>query len=253
MAELLPTSLFAFFLVFARVGTALMVMPGFGEVYVFPRARLTIALALSLVVTPLVLSRMPPAPASAWMLFVLIAGEILIGAFIGFIGRMILAALGMAGMVIAYQSSLANAFVYDPVAAQQGALAGAFLTITGVLLIFVTDAHHLMLSGLVESYSVFRPGTLPPVGDLSEAMARLMGESFLLAMQIAAPFLVVGLLFTLGVGLLNRLMPQVQMFFVAMPMQILLGGVILMLTISAIMLWFLDRFDAAYRGVLFSG
>jgi len=249
--DLVPTDLFAFVLVFARIGTALMILPTIGEVFVPPRLRLSIALAVSLLTTPLVATLLPPMPSNPYRLLLIMGGEMGIGAFIGFAGRVMMASLSMAGMVVAYQSALANAFVRSPVAAEQGALAGAFLTIIGLLLIFVTNLHLVMLSGVVESYRLLPPGDLTPVGDIAQTLARLMSRSFVLAMQISAPFLVVGLLFTLGIGLLNRLMPQVQMFFVVMPLQILLGTLVLMLTVSAIMLWFLSGFQDALRPLLF--
>lgn len=250
LGDLVPANLFAFLLVFARIGTAIMLMPAFGEIYVMQRTRLGIALGVSLIATPIVAHLLPQLPTAAMALFIVLAGEMAIGAFVGFIGRIMVSALSVAGMIIAYQSSLANAFVMNPVAQEQGALTGAFLTVTGVLLIFVTDMHHLMLGGIVDSYKAFVPGVLPPVGDLADAVARLVSQSFLLAMQIGAPFLLAGLLFTMGVGLLNRLMPQVQMFFVVMPLQIALGIFVLMISISAIMLWFIDRFEGVYKGIL---
>lgn len=251
--QLLPADIFAFMVVFARIGTAMMIIPAFGEVYVFPRARLGIALGISLILTPLVAPLLPGLPDSPLALLLVLGGEMGIGAFVGFVGRIMVAALAVAGMVIAYQSSLANAFVFNPVAAEQGALASAFLTVTGLALIFVTDLHHMLLAGVFHSYELFTPGALPPLGDVSEAVARLVAASFLLAMQIAAPFVVVGLLFSVGVGLLNRLLPQVQMFFIAMPLQVALGAFVLMVTLSAIMLWYLDRFEDAVRSVLLPG
>lgn len=248
---LLPTDFFAFVLVFARIGTALMILPTIGEVFVPPRLRLSIALAVSLLTTPLVATLLPPMPSNPYRLLLIMGGEMGVGAFIGFAGRVMMASLSMAGMVVAYQSALANAFVRNPVAAEQGALAGAFLTIVGLLLIFVTNLHLVMLTGIVESYRLLPPGNFMLVGDIAETLARLLSRSFVLAMQISAPFLVVGLLFTLGIGLLNRLMPQVQMFFVVMPLQILLGTLVLMLTVSAIMLWFLSGFQDALRPLLF--
>ena len=241
--QVLPGDLFAFLLVFARVGAVLMVLPGFGESWVTPRLRLILGLALTLLLTPVLRPLLPGLPDSPLRLFILLGMEVGFGFFIGITSRILIAALQVAGMVAAYHSSLANAFVFDPAAAQQGALAGAFLTLTGLLLIFVSDLHHVMLAGIAESYRIFAPGGALPVGDMSDAMARLVSRSFLLAIQIASPFMVVGLLFTLGVGLLNRLMPQVQMFFVAMPMQILLGILVLALTLSAVMMWFLDAFE----------
>jgi len=250
--QLVPGNLYAFFLVFARVGAVIMLLPGFGEAYVSQRIRLMFALLLSLVMLPIVSQHLPALPASPLELAVHFGTEILIGVFIGISVRFLVAALQMAGGVIAYQMSLANALVYDPASAQQAALPSAFLTTTGVLLIFATNLHHLMLAGIVESYQLFAVGKALPVGDMSETAARLLGRSFVLALQIAAPFVVVGLLFNLGVGLVNRLMPQVQIFFVAMPLQIAIGFVVLMLTISAGLMWFLGAFESEVR-TLFTG
>jgi len=250
--QLIPGNLYAFFLVFARVGSVIMLLPGFGEAYVSARIRLMFALVLSIVLLPIVAKHLPAMPASPFQLVIHFGIEILIGFFIGGAVRILVSALQMAGTVVAYQTSLANALVYDPASAQQSALSSTFLATTGVMLIFTTNLHHLMLGGIVESYQLFAVGKSLPVSDMSETAARLLGRAFVLAMQIAAPFVVVGLLFTLGVGLVNRLMPQVQVFFVAMPMQIAIGIFVLMLTLSAAMMWFLGAFETELR-TLFTG
>lgn len=253
LEQFVPETLFAYFLVFARVGSVIMVLPGFGESYVSPRIRLMLALTISFIATPALMQSLPGLPVSPLALLLLIATEIGIGFFIGISARILISALQVAGMIAAYHMSLANAFVFDPAAAQQGALAGAFLTLTALLLIFVTNLHHVMLIGIFGSYDIFAPGQLPPMGDVSDAIARLVSRSFLLALQIASPFIIVGLIFTLGVGLLNRLMPQVQMFFIAMPLQILLGMLVLMLTLSAVMMWFLDAFQEGVTAFMLGG
>jgi len=240
--QALSLNLFAFFMVFARVGAVVMVLPGFGDTYVSPRFRILIALSIAFVLTPVVGGTIPPIPAAPIGLVVLMVAEIFIGLFIGAASRIILSALQVAGTVIGYQISLANAFVFDPASAQQGALAGAILTVMALTLIFVTDLHHIMLMGVAGSYELFAPGAMPPVNEMAEFVARTVSRSFVLAMQISAPFIVAGLVLVVGVGLLNRLMPQVQMFFVAMPLQILAGIAVLMLTLSAMMLWFLDAY-----------
>lgn len=250
--QIIPGNIYAFFLVFARLGSVIMLLPGFGEAYVSPRVRLLFALALSAVVLPLVANVLPKMPGSPILLVIQLVTEIFIGVFIGISVRFLVSALQMAGTVLAYQSSLANAFVFDPASAQQSALSSAFLTTTGVLLIFVTNLHHLMLAGIVDSYQVFTIGASLPVSDMSETAARLLGRSFLLAMQIAAPFVVIGLLFSLGVGLVNRLIPQVQVFFIVMPMQIAGGFLVLSLTVTGAMMWFLGAFENEVRS-LFTG
>ena len=253
LENLLPGTLFAVRLIFARIGSAIMIMPGFGETYVAPRARLLLAIAISIVVTPVVSAGLPEAPASPIALFLLLGSEIGIGLFIGMAARVIVSALYVAGVVVAFQSSLSNAFVFDPNQAAQGSLSGTFLSIVGLLLIFVTGLHHLMLQAVVDSYALFQPGVVPPIGDFSDVMARLVAQSFVLALQISAPFVVIGMVFYLGLGLLARLMPQVQIFFVALPLQITLGFLILAVTLSASMLWFLESFENTFTHFLIPG
>jgi flagellar biosynthesis protein FliR len=250
LAELLPTNLFAFFLVFARVGTALMLLPGFGEAYVAPRIRLLLGLAIAAVLTPVLADKLPALPGTPLGLLVLLGGEILVGFFIGALARIMLAALSTAGSIIAYQTSLANALVFDIAASQQGALLASFMSALGVLLIFVSNLHLVALRALVDSYALLPAGALPIMGDMTELIARAVSKSFLLAVQLSAPLLVLGLVFQLGIGLLSRLMPQVQVFFVAQPLQIGLGLLVLALTISVGMILFLDRFGAAVRPLL---
>lgn len=250
LETLLTTQLFAWILVFARVGTAMSLLPGFGDSYVPVRVRLLFALAVSAVVTPVLGDRLPPLPATVGELFLLIGGEILVGAFLGTITKMLMSALDVAGMVISSQISLANAFVLNPMMAAQGSLVSAFLGIMGLTLIFVTDLHHLLLLAVVDSYSLFMPGAPLPFGDFGDMMAELLSRSFSIGMRIAAPFLVAGLLFYLALGLLNRLMPQIQVFFIAMPAQIGLGLLLLVLTLSAGMLFWLRGFEQTVYGFL---
>lgn len=243
LEDILKADLFAFLLVFTRIGAAMMLLPGFGESYMPPRLRLMIALGLALVIVPIVSSGLPPLPESPLALFLTILGEVVIGLFLGALARILFAALQTAGMVIAYQSGMANAFITDPTAASQGALFGAFLGVVGVVAIFESGLHYLMLSALVDSYALFAPGAMPPLGDFSEAIARVFADSFALAMQIAAPFVAVALVFYLGLGLLGRLMPQIQVFFIALPLQIMIGLAVLSLTVVAGMHWFLGTFE----------
>ena len=241
--ELLPQEFFAIFLVFVRIGSAVMLLPGLGDPYVSPRIRLLFALLLAFLVTPTVRQFLPPLPESVIVLVLLLLGETVIGIFLGGLTRLIMAAMTTAGMIIASMSSLANALVEDPSAAQQGSIAGSFLSMVALLLIFVLDLHHVLLRGLVGSYELFLPGAALPVGDFSEVVTRTVSASFLLSFQISAPFVVVGLIFYLGIGLLSRLMPQVQTFFVALPLQVVMGLVGLLFVLPVAAQWFIMRFQ----------
>jgi flagellar biosynthesis protein FliR len=238
--EFLTSSLFQFLLIFARIGAAISLIPGFGEVYVAVRARLAFALLLTFVLLPMLKDMVPVLPPQPATLGLLILGEITIGIFFGLICRLIMMAALSAGMIIALQIGIANALSNDPTTAQQGAVTGNFLVATAVVLIFATDLDHVTLRALVGTYGVFHPGELPQFEDMANMIARVAADSFLLALQMSAPFLVYGVVLVVGMGLIARLMPTLQVFFVVMPLQLLAGFGLMAVTISATMIWFLE-------------
>jgi len=250
LQEVLPASVFALLLVFVRTGAAVMQFPGIGDAYVSSRIRLLFALLLSLAVTPVLSERLPGQPASVTMLFVLLIGELFVGIFLGALARIMMTALLVAGTAISQMTQMANALVNSALSQQQASIIGNFLSITAMLLIFALDLHHLLLRTVVESYAVFPPGELPPVGDFSRLVTETVAQSFTLGIQLAAPFLTAGMISYLLMGLLGRLMPQVQIFFVAMPLQIGLGHVLLVITLPALMMWFLGAFEKTFTPFL---
>ncbi len=243
--QLLSAQIFGLFLVFARVGAAFIMLPGFGEAYVTPRIRLLMAFAVTFAMAPALAPHLPALPAEPMQLVLLLGEEIAIGIFLGLTARLMLASLQTAGMIIGLQTSLANAFAFDPAFQQQGAVTSSWLAAIGLVLIFVTDLHHLMLRAIADSYVAFPPGLVPSMGDIAETGTRIVSASFRIGVQMSAPFLAFGFIFFLAVGLLSRLMPQVQIFFIAMPAQIMLGLVILAATVTVSMTLFLDNFEAS--------
>lgn len=244
LQNFLTTGVFAFMLVFVRIGTAMIIMPGVGDSFVPSQIRLYIALGVALVLTPVIQPFIPsPLPGFA-ALFALIVMEFVIGLFIGTIARVLMVALDTAGMLISMASGLSNAQVFNPSLAGQGSIVGAFLSVTGVVLLFVTDMHHLLIYGLVESYTMFPVGGVPDTGSMAELMARGLSASFLTGFQVAIPFIIISLLIYIGMGVLTRLMPQIQVFILALPLQIMLALLTLALTVSAGLMFWLSRFEA---------
>src|SRR5579885_1103196 len=243
LAEFLPANLFAFFLVFSRIGATMMLLPGFGELYVPQRYRLLLALLMAALLAPVVAPRLPPLPASAADLALLVGGEVAIGIFIGTVARILVAALETAGMVVSLQLGLSAAAMFNPLAdQQQSPLPSAFYGMLGVVLIFLTDLDHLLLRAMLESYGLFVPGALPPVGDLANMISRLAAGSFRLGVEMATPFIVLGLVFFLALGIISRMVPQIQVLFIAQPLQIMGGLVIFALVVMTGMRWFLEGF-----------
>jgi len=238
----LPALAAAFLLVFARIGTMVMLMPGLGEVNVPARVRLGMALALTFILLPLHrnayhvnLENLAPLP-------VLLVHEILVGLVLGATARVTISALSVAGSVIAQQLGLGFVTAVDPTQGQQGIVVGNFLTILGVTLLFATDMHHLVIAALTDSYTIFKPGELISSGDVAALATKTFATAFKIGIQLAAPFLVFGLVFNLGLGVLARLMPQMQVYFVGAPLSILLGFLILVAVIATMMGTFLDYF-----------
>lgn len=246
----LTGSIFQYLLVFARVGAAVSLLPGIGETYVAVRVRLSFALLLSLVLLPLLKDLIPELPPQPAAMGILVLGEVTIGLFFGTICRLILMATLSAGMVIALQMGIANALSSDPTTAQQGAVTGNFLVATAVVLIFATGLDHTTLRALAGTYAVFHPGELPQFEDMANMIARVVGDSFLLALQMSAPFLVYGIVMVVGMGLIARLMPTLQVFFVVMPLQLMVGFGLMAVTVSAAMIWFLEVYRDHLSGFL---
>jgi flagellar biosynthesis protein FliR len=238
----LPALAAAFLLVFARIGTMIMLMPGLGEVNIPARIRLGIALALTLILLPLHraayqvnLENLAPLP-------VLLVHEILIGLILGAIARVPISALTVAGSVIAQQLGLGFVTAVDPTQGQQGIVVGNFLTILGITFLFATDLHHLVIAALTDSYKIFKPGELIPSGDVASLATKAFALSFKIGVQLSAPFLVFGLVFNIGLGVLARLMPQMQVYFVGAPLSIMLGFLILLAVIATMMGTFAEYF-----------
>lgn len=242
---LAPQMALVFILIFARIGAILMLMPALGEQAIPSRLRLAFALALTFTLYPLLSARYGNVPDSLGRLLVLFGTELVIGLAIGFAMRLVLAALQVAGSAISMQLSLSFAESVDPTQGQHSMLLSNFLTVTAITLVFATDLDHIAIAGLVDSYQLFEPGRIPPVGDFSMMAVTTVAESFRIGVQIAAPFIVFGLIFQLGLGVLSRLMPQIQIFFIAMPASIALGFLLLFLLLGTIMSWYLGYFETA--------
>ncbi len=231
--------LFAFLLIFSRVGSAVMLMPGIGDSFVPTNIRLMFVVAISFVMTP-VLSNVLPSPPSDFLFFVvLVLSEVMVGLFIGTVMRVLISSLDTAGMVISLQSGFSNALVFNAVAGSQGSLIGAMFSILGVVLLMVTNMHHFLLKSIFESYSIFAAdGLFLEAESMAEVIVRSVNIAFNVGVQMAAPFIVVGLLLYSGFGILGRLMPQLQVFFLALPAQIFLSLITLSMVFSAgILMW----------------
>ena len=243
----LPTEVWVAGLVFARVGAILMLLPGIGDAVVPPRIRLALALLLAFVLFPIAAPQVAGVPLAASGLVGALIRELLIGLMIGGLLRLFLASLAVAGETVALNTTLAFAQTANPLQAMPGTTVAAFLTLMGITLIFVTDLHHLFIGAVARSYTLFPPDRAVSVQDAGVMAAQTVNNAFVLGVQLAAPVIAFSLILNVAAGLIGRMLPQFQIFFIVAPINILIGLSVLALSLGVIGLVWIDRYEAYAR------
>lgn len=229
MTFLPPETILVVFVLFCRIGGCLMLMPGFSSSRVPVQVRLFIAVSVTLALTPLLLPTVNAAVPNLEPITVmrLIVSETLIGGLIGLIGRLFYMALQFMA------SAAAQLAGFNPVGGvpiedtESLPPLATFITLTATVLLFVTDQHWEVLRALLASYSVL-PVSEPMAPDLGLArLADAFSSTFILALQISSPFIVYALIINLMVGIANKMVPQIPVYFISMPF-VLAGGLLLL-------------------------
>jgi flagellar biosynthetic protein FliR len=244
LATMLQGQVYAYLLIFCRIGAIFMAMPSIGETYVPQHIRLQFALMVSFILLPFLAPIFPSMPESPGKVAEMIATEFITGAFIGLCMRLILSTLEIAGMLISMQIGLSNAMIFNPAMASQGSLTGALMSLLGVVILMESGLFEMMMAALGRSYVVFKAGGVFPIGDMTEFISRTITGSLDLALRLVAPFMILGILFQLVAGVMVKMVPQMQIFFVAAPLQILLGLTMFALTIGGIMTFWAHGYEA---------
>jgi flagellar biosynthetic protein FliR len=229
-------------LVFARIGAMVMLMPGIGENVVPPRIRLSFAVLMAILLAPLVSKSIVTVPSSVGAIGGAVLHEVLVGLMIGAVLKLFVSSLTTAGEIISLQTTLSFAQTTNPAGAQTSTAVATFLSMLGLTLIMVTDLHHLFIGAMVKSYDLF-PFTRPvPVNDAAALAVRTVADSFKLGLQLSAPVLVFSIVFNLATGLVGRVMPSFQIFFVTSPLSVILGLSLLGLSLGGIAMVWTDRY-----------
>ncbi|WP_198376972.1 flagellar biosynthetic protein FliR [Neoroseomonas rubea] len=223
----LPLLAFQAALLFARLGAAAMVLPGLGEEEVPASIRLGLGLGLVLLMFPLLAPALPAPPDAAGEAVRLILIEVIVGLWIGGLARLVVIAMAVAGQAIALLLGLAQAMVPDPALGAMGTATGRLLSLAAVVVVLGTGLYVIPLRALVESYTVLPAGDPFPAGAGAEVFAVAAGESLALSLRLAAPFVLAAIVINVALGLLARIAPQVQVYFVAVPGQVLAGVALL--------------------------
>jgi flagellar biosynthetic protein FliR len=241
----LPAWAFAFVLVLARIGSAMALLPGLGEADPPAMVRVGLALAVTVLLLPGIAPSIPPVPeASAQAAFMTVA-EIVTGLWIGWLARLLVLALPIAGQFIAYMLGIANVLQPDADLGGMATPIERLFAIAAPLAILATGLYALPVAALAGSYRLIPPGTLLPAADTAETAVRAAAAAFALAVRLASPFLLVSIVWHVATGLLARLVPRLQIYFVVMPAQIL-GGIALLAVAATTLL-------TAWQASVFSG
>jgi flagellar biosynthetic protein FliR len=233
---------FAAGLIFARLGALIMLMPAIGETFVPIRIRLAFSFALALMLFPVLSVGVPALPASVSGVAGAVIKEVAVGLIIGTVLRFFMSSLASAGEVVSIQSTLGFAQTANPTQAQPSTTLATFLGLMGLVLIMTTNLHHMFLGAIVRSYTIFPFTRALQVADANALAIQTVSRSFALGLQLAAPVVAFSLIFNIATGLVGRVMPQFQIFFVASPLMVLSGLSIFALSLGVIGVVWVDRY-----------
>ena len=224
-----PKAALAAFVLFCRIGACLMLAPGFSNSQIPAQVRLFVALAVSLTLTPLLLEKVPQAALGddPILTLKLIVVESLVGGTIGFLGRVFYLALEALATGAATMLGFANPFGFQLEGGETMTPLANLISLAAIALLFAANLHWEILRGLVASYDVVPVGADFNARLALREVADAFGESFRLSLRIVAPYVIYALVVNLALALVNRLTPQIQVFFVAAPF--VAGGGLLLL------------------------
>jgi len=211
----------SFLLILFRVGAFMAALPILGGGGVPISIKVMMALSISVVLFQIL--HIETAPLVLGSLTVGIFGEILIGLVIGMGVRMIFSAVELGGTIVGFQMGFGVANVLDPVSNRQVGLIGQLQNLVASLIFLATNAHHIVLRALVRSFRLIPSFGFYPSEALIGYLMRLAGEMFALGIKIGIPVIAALLLANIAVGILSRVVPQINALLFSFPVTIGLG------------------------------
>jgi len=201
--------------------------------------------SVSLILFPLLDLRDLPISFQAIPLVIGVISEVLIGVLIGLSVRMLFVGIQLAGQLVGFQMGLAMANIIDPATSEQVPLLAQLNNLIALLVFVSINAHYWFLRALVESFRLVPPFQFQFTHSLMEQLVSLSGNMFIIAVKVGAPLIVVLLLMSVAFGLAARTVPQMNIFFVAMPLKILVGLIFFVFTLP----YMVSFFEVLFRGI----
>lgn len=235
-----------YILVFARISAMLLTMPVFSYPMITGKIRTLLAFALALIVGSSIGTDSFPVVASVWQMVGLMAKEIIIGMIIGFGARLIFEGFAIAGGVVGLQMGIAMANVMDPTSQRHVPIVSQFWMLVMILFLLAMDGHLFLVETLFRNFQSIPLGLGELSADAGDAIVRGGSRIYQIGIKFAAPAMVFLLLVDTGIGFMARVMPQMNIFFIAMPMKIGLGFIMLMISLDIFPL----LFDIVYQDMI---
>ena len=195
----------------------MMLMPGISSPRVPARIRLFIAIAVTLALAPMLLHDTPLLATDLLTMTRTVLAELAIGGLIGLMGRLFFLALETFAMSAAMNIGLGNPFGAPIDEGEPLPPIANLITLAATCLIFITNLHWEIIRGLVASYSVIPLGADFSSRYALNQTADILTRSFLLSLRICSPFIIYAIFVNFAIGVLNRLTPNIPIFFISGP------------------------------------
>lgn len=232
LSDWMSLEIYRTFLVFVRVCTAFMLLPGFGEPFAPARMRILAALAVAVGIAPTV-AGMPLVQPIVPDALVSVVAEAISGALLGTLACTVISGVLVAGQIISQNIALTNIFAAG-MAIDETATVGAALYAGIVAVLFASNGHFVVLRALAESYNLLPPGHFPQMAASARAVIAAGVRCFRLGGQLALPFILLGLIFNVSLAAINRAMPAMPVFMIANPAIVILGLYLLAATVPGL-------------------
>ncbi|NTF86110.1 flagellar type III secretion system protein FliR [Agrobacterium rhizogenes] len=242
-------TILALFLAFCRIGGCVMVLPGFSSGRVPPQIRLLLAAALSMAILPLLWNTIYPEVSKSSATYIsLIFTETVIGLMYGMMARLYTLGLQFAGTVISMLIGFNAPGGMDVIEDSNETSLTSLISFCGLMILFVLDFHHYVLQALVESYSVIPFGGHVDVRASLISVTDTLATTTFIMLRLASPFLLYGLMFQISIGFINKLAPQIPIYFISTPYLLMGGLFMLYLSIAAMISQFSSAFLTVFNG-----
>jgi len=235
--------LYPFFITLVRLTGIFLTVPVYADKAVSAKVRLSIALVFSIALAPIVSEYVPTIPKSVGLLILVVLGEFLIGLLLGFGAKLFMLAINIAGDFMAAMMGLQAASMMDPRSQTNTTTLSSMLSLIALAAFLALDFHLYMIRIFIESYNIIGFNKALGLGEVAMAIIATISKVTILGVKIASPIVVTNFIVNCALGVLNRLVPQIHVFFISMPLTMLVGIFILVLSIASMLILFTEEIE----------